>query len=337
LQSDDRKQPARYVIRGAIERNEPCRTVIRNYRKNGTMFWNELTLIPSQNTEQTVTHYLGMQHDVSVNYYYNELQAAYEAINDQLNHTKEQNIQLRQMYERLEANNERYNKWVRMLVHDIQNPISAILSFVEILRNPAELGLTTEEVKMYGDVAYETAERILPMIRQLMQNDRTNATISLPVKLFALNVSTIAELLIRSYQPRAIGKNIQLEFDIVGASWVMGDEELLYEIIDNLLSNALKYTPPGKRIGLIIRQTQSTIQVEVWDEGPGLTLDDKKRIFKEEGSLSARPTAGESSVGIGLVAVAHWVASVQGRVWCESEQGAGARFIVELPRMQESA
>jgi signal transduction histidine kinase len=73
------------------------------------------------------------------------------------------------------------------------------------------------------------------------------------------------------------------------------------------------------------------IRIAIWDEGPGLSDHDKTKIFKHNGRLSARPTDGETSTGLGLVIVQSMVQRMNGRVWCESEHGCGATFFVELP------
>jgi signal transduction histidine kinase len=120
---------------------------------------------------------------------------------------------------------------------------------------------------------------------------------------------------------------------------------LLPQVLDNLISNALKYSPHGKNVFVRITKTEvqtvndddesvrvfSYIRFAVQDEGPGLSALDKEKLFQKFTRLSARPTGGEYTTGLGLSIVKKMVEAMHGRVWCESEFGKGATFIVELP------
>jgi signal transduction histidine kinase len=103
------------------------------------------------------------------------------------------------------------------------------------------------------------------------------------------------------------------------------------QVLDNLISNAVKYSPLGKRILVRVVNTDRAVRIEIQDEGPGLSEDDKSKLFGKFARLSARPTGGEYSTGLGLSIVKKMVEAMNGKVWCESELGKGATFIVELP------
>jgi signal transduction histidine kinase len=128
------------------------------------------------------------------------------------------------------------------------------------------------------------------------------------------------------------------------------------QILDNIISNAVKYTPHGKDIAVRIQPVQtlpqglvlmredlanmdelelqaevSCIRVEVMDEGPGFTEEDKMRLFSKFARLSAQPTGGEHSTGLGLAIAKKLTELMNGRIWCESEFGEGAVFSIELP------
>ena len=104
------------------------------------------------------------------------------------------------------------------------------------------------------------------------------------------------------------------------------------QIFDNLISNAVKFAPINSSVNITLSQTNNSILFSVKDNGPGLTEKDKKSLFKRFSKLSAKPTGGEHSTGLGLSIVKKLVEKLRGKVWCESEFGAGAEFIVELPR-----
>src|SRR5205823_3841701 len=110
----------------------------------------------------------------------------------------------------------------------------------------------------------------------------------------------------------------------------LADPHSAIQIFDNLLSNAIKYSPTGKRIDVRIAQCNGMIRCEVQDQGPGLNKDDLQKMFGKFAKLSAQPTGGEPSTGLGLSIVKKMVEAAGGSVWCESEPGKGSTFVVEL-------
>jgi len=111
----------------------------------------------------------------------------------------------------------------------------------------------------------------------------------------------------------------------------MGDWRRIVQVIDNLLSNAVKYSPFDTQMFVHLQKSGDLIRLEVRDEGPGLTEEDKQKLFGFFQRLSARPTGGESSSGVGLSSVKKIVELHGGRVWAESLYGDGTTFVVELP------
>jgi signal transduction histidine kinase len=102
--------------------------------------------------------------------------------------------------------------------------------------------------------------------------------------------------------------------------------------LDNLISNALKFSPPDKRIFISVRPAGNRAECVVRDEGPGFTAEDKEKMFRRYGRLSARPTGGEPSTGLGLSIVRKLVQAMDGELLCESNPGQGAAFTIRLPR-----
>lgn len=112
---------------------------------------------------------------------------------------------------------------------------------------------------------------------------------------------------------------------------ILGDMERLEQVFDNLVSNAVKYSPHGTTIRLRTTQNQTHARCEVQDEGPGISEEDRQKLFGFFQRLSAQPTGGESSNGVGLAIVKKIVDLHRGTIRAESELGKGTTFIVELP------
>jgi signal transduction histidine kinase len=132
----------------------------------------------------------------------------------------------------------------------------------------------------------------------------------------------------------SVAERKKIRFDTSGVgkvSAVLADAGALRQIIENLASNALKFSSPGRTIWLVLTEWNQRVRLEVRDEGPGVQPDEVERIFSKYTRGSARPTAGEQSTGLGLSIVRQLVTAMNGRVWCESTSGKGATFIVVLP------
>jgi signal transduction histidine kinase len=111
---------------------------------------------------------------------------------------------------------------------------------------------------------------------------------------------------------------------------MLGDASRLYQVVANLVSNAIKFTPPGKAIAVTVSREGPRVVLRVRDEGPGMSTEVQARLFTPFAQGAARPTGGESSHGLGL-SIAHEIVRLHGgSLRVESKPGAGATFIVEL-------
>jgi signal transduction histidine kinase len=127
-------------------------------------------------------------------------------------------------------------------------------------------------------------------------------------------------------------KGITLEVSESPPVEVQGDPAHVGQILDNFISNALKFSSPGTTITLLVQGKGLVGKVLVKDQGPGLTPEDLDRVFGEYARLSARPTAGEASVGLGLSLVKRMAEAMGGSVGVESIPGEGATFWLALPK-----
>ncbi|MDD2815142.1 MAG: ATP-binding protein [Thiotrichaceae bacterium] len=222
------------------------------------------------------------------------------------------------------------NEFLGIAAHDLKNPLSAIAGLAEVMLlaeqpNPAE-------IREYATIIKESSERMFLLITNLLDVNAIESG-NLKLSLQAIDIIILLSNLINDYQTRAISKNIYLHFNAeVQACWIYSDKNTFLQIMDNLLSNAVKYSPFGKSIFISVSISESWIRCTVRDEGQGISEPDQQKLFGKFTRLTAKPTGGEHSTGLGLFIVKKLVNALQARVWCESELGMGTTFTVEFPK-----
>ena len=149
------------------------------------------------------------------------------------------------------------------------------------------------------------------------------------------DIVPLTQMVLQSYADRAAAKSITVLPDYtVPAMIITIDTQAMMQVLDNLVSNAVKYTPQGGTVTVSIYQSeyqsQKQCRLTVQDTGQGISKSEQYLLFGKFARLSSRPTGGEPSNGLGLSIVKRLVEAMKGKVWCESEQGQGARFTVEF-------
>ena len=140
------------------------------------------------------------------------------------------------------------------------------------------------------------------------------------------------------YRHRAAWKKIQVNSELQpDGCFALTDRVAVAVVLDNLMSNALKFSQQGKQIWVSVRAEEDHILCTVRDEGPGLSAEEQARLFQRGVRLSNAPTGGEASSGYGLIIAKDLLEKLGGSIRCESQPGHGAAFHVQLPRFRENA
>ncbi len=219
--------------------------------------------------------------------------------------------------------------------HDLKNPLQSVMGFSKLIEEINEV----ESIKSFASKIYQASERMLTLINMLLR-DAKYEMVNFEMHPQPVNLTELlAQLIEGQYAHIAAQKSQSLMLESKEKFVVLGDLELLKQIFENLISNAIKYTPRGKSITVSIESVamkndskKNAVRVSVKDEGQGLTEEDMKKLFEKFQRLSANPTGGESSTGLGLSIVKQLVKLHNGDVWAKSQgEGKGATFFVELP------
>ncbi len=241
------------------------------------------------------------------------------------------NVELARLNRHLQALNHEKDEIFDIASHDLKNPLTSIILTASIVEN--HFGdMPDEKIARFLQQIRESAERMKEIISKLLDLNAIEAgKINLEIKPIDLD-STIRSL-IDNYAERARMKQISIHYEPpTTRCMIQADKGFLHQIFDNILSHAIKYSPIEADVFVRLSATNNSVCCEIQDTGPGLTHEDKQKLFHKFARLSAKPTGGEQSTGLGLSIVKKLVQTMEGTVWAESEgTGKGTRFFVKFP------
>ena len=241
------------------------------------------------------------------------------------------NRRLRKLSEHLQKLNTDKNRFLGIVSHDIRGAFSNVVSVSRMLTDgdPVE---DRERAGFLTDVGIES-EHMITLAQNLLNLDAIEREDVHPVS-ERVDTHPLIEFVLQSHKLSTRAKRIGfvVESDDVP---VRGDLTSCRQVLTNLVSNAVKYSPPETTIRITSRRDDSVVRISVRDEGPGLSADDQEKLFTPYTRLTSKATASEHSVGLGLSIVKLMIEAMGGRVTCESQLGHGAVFSAVLPVWRE--
>jgi signal transduction histidine kinase len=236
------------------------------------------------------------------------------------------NEKVRSVATELKRMNEEKSTFLGIAAHDLRNPLGVILGYAEMLRD--EEFPRDETAEMAGKVVV-AAERVRDLVAGLLEMSAAEAG-RVALERRPCDLHGIARKVVESQAAAAARKQIGLRLE--GSPVVVtGDPGAIEQVLENVVSNAVKFSPLGSTVVASVYADGGAGLVDVADEGPGISEADRERLFAKFARLSARPTGGESSTGLGLSIVKTLTEAMGGEVSLESPPGRGALFRVRLP------
>ncbi len=231
---------------------------------------------------------------------------------------------------RLQHLNKERSEFLGIAAHDLRNPLHAIFGFAHLLQQYcSDAPKKQHDALNHILTASGRMRDLLDRLLSVQAIEEGNLELSLePCDLVALVGAVVEE-----HRPAALAKQIALGFTPPpGPARAVADCEATKQVIDNLLSNAIKFSLPGRPVEVRIGASREAGQwrVEVQDAGPGLSEADQCKLYGKFARLSARPTAGESSNGLGLSIVKRLAEAMGGQLACRSKLGEGSVFSLSL-------
>lgn len=238
--------------------------------------------------------------------------------------------ELHEKNEFLEALNIEKNEFLGIAAHDLKNPLSGIQGTAQFLLE-FEQEISQDERRQFLSTIFASSERMFELIKNLLDVNALETGV-IQLRLVSFDLNAPLNHILDQYSTPAEKKGITIHYAYEAESIALADERATMQVIENLVSNAVKYSPHGKNIFIRIKALNQSVRIEIQDEGPGISEEDMRKLFSKFARLTAQPTGDEHSTGLGLSIVKKLVEVMNGKVWCESELGKGAMFVVELPK-----
>lgn len=225
--------------------------------------------------------------------------------------------------------NEQKNQFIGIAAHDLRNPIGSINSLCELMIE--ESWLSSDEQRDFLKLIHEASGRLLELLSELLDIAKIESgKISLNSKLF--NLADTIKKCLKLNSLLAIKKNINLVFNVAEfVPEVKADELKIEQVVNNLVTNAIKYSYPNSVVNISIFRDARNVIVGIKDAGVGIKQAELDSLFKPFKKLSGRPTDNEKSTGLGLYIVKNIILAHQGKVWLDTNETSGCSFYFSLP------
>jgi signal transduction histidine kinase len=230
--------------------------------------------------------------------------------------------------EELQNANRLKTELLGIAAHDLKNPLQAILGYSEFIMR---IATENERIMKQSEVIHRSSERMLRLINELLESSTVESG-KIELQPRSVNLGALVRLVAEGSRDEAAAKGQQILLSGGDDCRIMADEGRLQEIVENLVSNAIKYSPPGKAIRVRVAGVGPRVRLEVQDEGPGLSAEDQGKLFEKFQRLGPRPTGGEASTGLGLYIVKKLVELQGGEIGVASEPERGSTFAVTFPK-----
>ncbi len=238
--------------------------------------------------------------------------------------------ELMQKNTELQLSNNTRNKLLSVISHDLRSPFHPILNMSDILMTDLEI-LTPKEIKQFSEDIHNSAVKVMNLLENLLKWTRVQSG-ALRYNPVTVDLNNLVRETLNSIRHNLNVKAITVNTDISPGVVIEGDVSMLQSIIQNLFTNAVKFSYPGSSIDITLTSSRDQVVLTVADHGVGMTGEQKEKLFIEHEIESTPGTASEKGSGLGLSLCFEFVSKHNGTIEVESEPGAGTKFIVKLPK-----
>ena len=249
---------------------------------------------------------------------------------EEVNRRVETHLRLRKQQLELIALNEQKNHFLGMAAHDLRNPLSGIICYSGLLADELAPLLTASQVKLFGQII-KSSEFMGGLINDLLDISAIESG-HLSIERWPVDITASILSCVEINRALAAKKNMAVTLSCPEKMPnVFADVYRIEQVMNNLLSNAMKYAKPETEISVRLRREKGEVIISVADQGPGIPEKEQDKLFHAFAKTSVKATAGERSTGLGLLIVKKIVDAHEGRIGFTSEPGKGTEFFFALP------
>ncbi len=243
-------------------------------------------------------------------------------------------LELRRLSKELQEALESKNKLFHILSHDLRSPFNGILAFSRTLVDERDT-LTKDEIQDFSQTVLTSAEQFMHLIDNLLQSTRFELGV-LEYQPANMAIDTVVDNVLALLKGNATQKMVNLIYASHPEAEVFADATMLHSIFQNLIGNAIKFTPVEGHVTIQAKEQDTMIQVSVIDTGVGVSPKKLAGLFEVMAGRSTDGTAGEKGTGLGLLLCKDLVEKHGGQLWVDSVVGQGTSFHLTLPKAQST-
>ncbi|MEX0660145.1 MAG: ATP-binding protein [Balneolaceae bacterium] len=248
---------------------------------------------------------------------------------------KKRSIKIRKQNEELKQMNVEKNEFMNIAVHDLRNPLSGIQGLADLLAKIDE-NPSTDEVRTLGSIIHTSSLRMFELIDKYLNVHRIEQG-QITAKLEPVFLESVTRASVKRFEEQLSKKNLNIKIQTKNSPLVLADPSLIVQVLDNIISNAVKYSFEGSEITISIDRKTGAGMVTVKDQGAGISKENQKKLYSKFSQIGTKPTGGEVSIGLGLSIVKKLLIMMNGEIHCDSELGHGTAFTISLPLAKKVA
>lgn len=302
LQGDDRRQKALEDLRSAIKETRAITCVLKNYRKDGSVFWNELTVSPVHNEKGKLINFIGIQNDITA---------------------------------RVEAET-RISEFYSIVSHELRTPLTSIRTSLGLLEE-GEGGKLSPEATSLIEIAFRNTDRLVRLVNDILDFRKIESD-KLELRYNRIKARSIVEQVVRELGPTASEKSIGLVVDIKSGSGsgsevtFQADRDRLIQVLTNLTANAIKFSGEKSDVTIVVDlRRKNYLRFSVSDHGPGIPRSEVGKLFQKFQQIDSSDRRREGGTGLGLAISKSLVEMHGGTIGVDSKLGTGSTFWFEIP------
>ena len=226
------------------------------------------------------------------------------------------------------------SEFVANVSHELKTPVTSVKGFAETLLDGAIDD--PEAARDFLEIIYKESERLDRLIKDLLYLSQIEHQ-QLPLQVVKFNLNSVVHNVMEALKNQIENKKQQIDIVNKGVVWLEGDRDKIEQIIMNLLSNAISYTPEAGKITMKLWEEKEKVYFQISDTGIGISQKDIPRIFERFYRVDKARSRSSGGTGLGLAIVKHLIESHRGMITVDSMEGVGTTFTVTLPKTQPSA